>query len=233
VLVLRYDKRSRALPRTLNPATVTVKEEIIDDVLAAVNVLRRRKDIDTSRISIIGHSLGAMLAPEIAKYDRRIKGIAMLAAAARPLEDVIEDQLRYTASLPDSLSASEQKTLQTQLQSLAGIRRGELPGKTVVLSAPANYYYDLHKRHWIETAKTLSIPIFLATAGKDYQVTAKDAGIWKAALQGKPNVRSFTCDSCFHLFIEAPGKPAPSNYDIESNVTVDLIRDLALWAKRK
>ena len=233
VLVLRYDKRSRALPRTLDPATVTVKEEIIDDVTAAVTLLRKRKDVDTARLSLIGHSLGGIVAPLIAAADSRIKGIAMLAAAARPLEDVIEDQLRYTASLVDTLLEADRKTLQTQLQSLAGIRAKSLPGNSVVLSAPVNYYYDLHKRPWVEKAKALNIPMFVASAGKDYQVTAKDADIWKSALRGKPNVRFFTCDSCFHLFIEAPGKPAPSNYDIESNVTIDLIRDLALWSKRK
>ena len=233
VMVFRYDKRSRALPRSLDPVKVTVKEEVIDDVLAAVTMLRARKDVDTTRLSIIGHSLGGVVAPEIASMDHRIKGIALLAASARPLEDVIEDQLRYTSSLADTVDESDRKALQTQLSLLEKIRKQELPEKTVVLSAPAYYYYDLHKRPWVETAKKLTIPMFVAQAGKDYQVTKKDADIWNTALKGKPNVRFYSCDSCFHLFIESPGKPAPANYEIESNVTIGLIRDLAQWCKRK
>jgi dienelactone hydrolase len=231
ISVLRYEKRSRAFPRSLDPKAVTVKEEIVDDVLAAVRMLRARKDVDTARLFVVGHSHGGTVAPEIAVLAPGVKGIALLASAARPLEDVIEEQLLFTAALSDSASGKTHKTLAAQRASLEKLRRHELPESTIVLSAPAHYYYDLQKRSAVKTAKKLAVPMFLAFGGKDYQVTKKDEELWKSALGDKSNVRFYTCENCYHLLIETPAQPGPANYNAEGHVSLDLIRALAQWCR--
>ena len=231
VMVLRYEKRSRAFPRSLDPGKVTVKEEIVDDVLAAVRILRARKDVDTSRLFVVGHSHGGTVAPEIATREAGVKGIALLASAARPLEDVIEDQLLFVAALTDSSAGKAHKTLAAQRASLEKIRRHELPESTIVLSAPAHYYYDLQKRSAVKTAKKLSIPVFLAFGGKDYQVTRKDEEIWRSALGDKTNVVFHTCENCTHLLIETAAQPGPANYNTEGHVSPGLIRALTEWCR--
>jgi pimeloyl-ACP methyl ester carboxylesterase len=40
----------------------TVKDEVLDDVAAALRRLRLEEDLADSRIVVVGHSLGAMLA---------------------------------------------------------------------------------------------------------------------------------------------------------------------------
>ena len=45
---------------------MTVKEEVIDDALLAIKLLRNTDKIDTKRIFLLGHSLGATIAPRIA-----------------------------------------------------------------------------------------------------------------------------------------------------------------------
>ena len=83
IVVLRYDKRTHLHPNivTINPARFTVEQESLEDGIAAVALLCRMPDVDANRIFVIGHSEGAMLAPEIAEraapvtttrlYDRR------------------------------------------------------------------------------------------------------------------------------------------------------------------
>jgi dienelactone hydrolase len=61
IAVLRYDKRSkvhgaRILADPKLEATMTVKDETIDDALAAAALLKKTKKIDGKRIFILGHS---------------------------------------------------------------------------------------------------------------------------------------------------------------------------------
>jgi len=55
---------ARFTPEVL--ATLTVKEETIDDALAAVALLHQTEGIDPARIFVLGHSLGGYLLPRIA-----------------------------------------------------------------------------------------------------------------------------------------------------------------------
>jgi dienelactone hydrolase len=66
IAVLRYDKRTRVYPaQFVALPNATVKEETIDDALAAVALLRNTPNIDQHRIFVLGHSLGGMLVPRI------------------------------------------------------------------------------------------------------------------------------------------------------------------------
>ncbi|MBR5981737.1 MAG: alpha/beta fold hydrolase, partial [Firmicutes bacterium] len=62
---LRYDKRTFAHARKMKKLDLTAREETIDDAVAALDMLKNDRRIDTNRIFILGHSMGAMLAPRI------------------------------------------------------------------------------------------------------------------------------------------------------------------------
>ena len=62
---LRYDKRSFTHGFKMITELITVKEETIEDAVAAAELLRRDDRIDGEKIFIAGHSMGAMLAPRI------------------------------------------------------------------------------------------------------------------------------------------------------------------------
>ncbi|MCL6460177.1 MAG: DUF3887 domain-containing protein, partial [Gorillibacterium sp.] len=68
IAVLRYEKRTWVYGKTYTPETaakLTVKEETVDDAIAATKILKNDPRIDPSRVYVIGHSLGGMLAPRI------------------------------------------------------------------------------------------------------------------------------------------------------------------------
>jgi len=90
ILVLRYDKRTHAY----RLQKVSVDEEVMEDAIAAVKLLRARSDVFGDRIFVIGHSLGAMLAPEIAKKSWPIAEVVMLAPPGRKLPQIIVEQMR-------------------------------------------------------------------------------------------------------------------------------------------
>lgn len=231
VMVLRYDKRSKLHGAKMNRFRTTVQEETIDDAVIAVQVLARQPEADTNRLILIGHSLGALLAPEIATLAPSVDAVVMLAPIARPLEVVIGDQLRFIASTQDSLTSEEQNKLNAELDKVQGIQDGSLPPTTLLLGMPASYFYDMHKRDQHGYARTLGKPLFVARGVKDYQSSQMEYILWREILEEVPDTAFRTYDDCYHLFIRTDDTPGPSNYQVEGHVVEELIDDLEVWCR--
>ena len=92
---LRYDKRSNVYGKKLNLNKTGLYEEVIEDALSAIKLLRANPLTKTSKIFIAGHSLGAMCAPWVAEKSKDVSAIIMLAGPARPLEDLADEQMEY------------------------------------------------------------------------------------------------------------------------------------------
>ena len=79
----------------------------MDDALLAVKAVRRVERVDPQRVFIVGHSLGGMLAPRIGRSDSQIAGFVVMAGAARPLEDMVLEQMQYVFELDGKLDEKE------------------------------------------------------------------------------------------------------------------------------
>src|SRR5688572_1896362 len=100
IAVLRYEKRTKAHGSKLaGLPKFTVEEETVDDAVLAAQLLRNADGIDPARVYVLGHSLGGMLAPRIAKRAPELAGIVILAGNVRPLTTLVAEQLDYIASL--------------------------------------------------------------------------------------------------------------------------------------
>ncbi len=62
--------------------------DFADDVLAGVEFLKGRKEINPAQIGLIGHSEGGIIAPLVASRSRDIAFIVLLAGAGLPGEDI-------------------------------------------------------------------------------------------------------------------------------------------------
>ncbi|PLV57397.1 alpha/beta fold hydrolase [Thermotoga sp. SG1] len=218
IIVLRYHKRT--FVEKMDPATLTVEEEVIKDAQEAVKILKQREDVST--VYVLGHSLGAMLSPEIAERSKA-DGVIMLAPPARPLEDLMEDQLKYLQSL--GLAENIEEILKT----LEKLRKKELPPDEIVLGAPAKYFYDLRERQPVLTAKRLSIPMLLIFGGRDYQVSEKDRKIWLRELSDKENVKIVVFEDLNHLMMTGEGKSTPVEYMKKGHVDRRVIDAIVEW----
>ncbi|MBR9977914.1 MAG: alpha/beta fold hydrolase [Bacteroidetes bacterium] len=231
VMVLRYDKRTKLYGKKMNRFRTTVQEETIDDAVLAIDVLARQPEADTNRLILVGHSLGALLAPEIATLAPSVDAIVMLAPIARPLEVVIGDQLRFIASTQDSLTIEERSKLNAELDKIQGIQDSALPPTTLLLGMPASYYYDMHKRDQHMYARTLGKPLFIARGMKDYQSSQMEFILWREILEDVPDTAFRTYNDCYHLFIRTDATPGPWNYQAEGHVVEELIDDLEVWCR--
>jgi len=87
---LRLDDRGVG-NSTGNFETATVFD-LADDVSDAINQLSKDERINPEKIGIIGHSLGAEIAPRVSILNPKVKYIIMLAGSADPLYQCIIDQ---------------------------------------------------------------------------------------------------------------------------------------------
>lgn len=234
VASLRYVKRTQQYPATLKPEAITLEWETIDDALAAAELLRGRAELDPKRVYILGHSLGGFAAPFIAQRDAKLAGLIMMAANARPLCDLVEDQLSYIFNLDGSLSDEEQTQLEQVRKGTAAIRAGRADDvKEPLLGAPALYWAELQKRDNVAAALELKLPMLFLQGARDYQVTLKDFEIWKAKFQGKPHVTLRLFDDLNHLMIAGEGKSSPAEYTKPDYVSEKVVIEVAEWIKSR
>ena len=234
IAVLRYEKRTKQYATKIRSMMkdFTVNEETINDALAGVNLLRKTEGIDSKKIFILGHSLGAMLAPRIAEQGKRIAGLILLTGCAKGLyiEKLLE-QTEYLASLDGKIDEAEAKQLEEIKGQLKNIRELDIREDEIVLGASRAYWANLMAYDPVKTARDLDIPMLFLQGRRDYQVTMEDFGRWKEGLAGQDRVHFKFYPDLNHLFISGTGKSTPAEYGKPSNVAQVVIEDIVEWVK--
>jgi pimeloyl-ACP methyl ester carboxylesterase len=201
ISTLRYDKRTMVYPLD---AVSTMDDETILDALAAIRLARTY----SNNVYLLGHSLGAMLAPAIAqRAGGLLSGIIMMAGPARDMEQVVSEQLDYLLppDTPDSIRNSTFEQLRT--------------------SSP----HYLQPQHQVEAALQLTLPMMILQGGRDYQVTMTEYNLWQQALRGHDNVVMRSYPLLNHLFLEGEGPSKPLEYQIQSHIPRQVIDDITAF----
>jgi pimeloyl-ACP methyl ester carboxylesterase len=239
VATLRYEKRTRAhaLAMTDIRDELTVKEEVVDDAVAAIRLLSAQPEIDARRVNVVGHSLGAYLVPRIAGRAPGLAGAVMLAAPARPMEDLIEQQYGYIFRTDGVIDETEQAQLDAVLAQVARVRSPDLSADTPAAELPlglnANYWLDLKSYDPVALANALPLRLLVLQGERDYQVTFdEDFRAWKRGTRGRrapTQLRSYP--SLNHLFMAGEGPSTPVEYQLEGRLALEVIVDVAAWVK--
>ena len=216
---------------------MTVKEETVDDALAAVSLLRKTKGIDAKRIFVLGHSLGGTLVPRIGKSGPDIAGLIVMAGATRPLEDVVLDQFSYIYALDGRVSRREATQLRTLRRQVARVKSPRLSAGSsrwsLPLNIPAAYWLDLRGYNPPAVARQLKQPMLIMQGARDYQVTEKDFQGWKKGLSARQGVTFKMYPKLNHLFMEGVGKSVPADYASPGHVAEPAVNDIADWIKKQ
>jgi dienelactone hydrolase len=227
IVVLRYEKRTKQNPEEFSKIqNFTVQEETIADAITGVNFLYASSVVDHSKIFVLGHSLGGMLAPRIALQSDQIKGLILMAGPTRHLEDLILEQSRYLANLSGLNQSAELADLDRLVMKVKNL---DINQSEVVLGAPKSYWVDLATYDPVETAQLLEIPLLILQGGRDYQVTMTDFARWNETFYGSPSVTLQTYPSLNHFFIAGTGVPTNAEYLIEGHVAEEVVSDISSW----
>jgi uncharacterized protein len=241
---IRYDKRTliyatKMVERYGNH--ITIMEETVADALSAIDVAKTiRRKVDKNKIFVAGHSLGGMVAPRIANMRQGLAGMIIMAGNARPLEDLVLDQVRYLKEKglgKGGLSELELMDIEKLERQVKMVRNPllniETPATELPLGLNASYWLDLNNYDQISAAKNAEIPIFILQGERDYQVTKKDFEIWKKELENIKDVKFKLYSDLNHLFMEGSGDSNPEEYNLSGNVSLIVIKDLTRWIKKE
>lgn len=229
---IRYDKRGFDYSQIENKVSdsLTIYVETINDAIDAVKLAKDFSFIDTNNIFICGHSLGAMCAPKIAELCPRIKGIVMLAGPAKSLIDVLPEQARYIALLDDTITAIEEMQLNQNkwlVEKLRDPKEFKKLPKMMLGGTTYKYWQSIDKLNQLQSAKNLTIPIFILNGENDFQVIMDEYRIWERELQNKSNVKFKSYPKLNHLFLETIGERGMKEYDTPGHIPQFVIDDLA------
>jgi dienelactone hydrolase len=234
IAVLRYVKRTRQDPS----GVVTSKEEVLDDVHTAIELAKNTAGIDKGRVFILGHSIGGYLAPRIVRDNPGLAGAIILAGSTRPLQDSVIDQLTYLSSLDGAAGGGA--ALASMLDEARKSKRAiEAPGlkadddvHLLGTTVKGAYFLDLRGYDPAKMAAEVDCPLLVLQGERDYQVTMKDFGGWKATLASRANASLKTYPSLNHLFASGEGAPSPSEYAKPAHVDGAVVEDVAAWVMK-
>ena len=236
VASLRYDKRTFAHGRKMAKAkwAMTVREETVDDAILAVELLKRDPRIDRDRIFLLGHSMGAMLAPRIDAEGADVRGLILLAATPYRLEEVVLRQMKQAGGSRSALKwigALEYKIFSKKFAGLYEMSAEEAKKKKFAGTMPLYYFQEMGRKtaadYLLETEK----PVLILQGGKDFQVLAEDDfRKFRELLAGRGNTHFRLYPQLNHLFVEAIYDDilkASKEYRVERHIGDEVMDDIA------
>lgn len=169
IAVLRVD--DRGVGGTDIGSLSATSENYAEDVLAGVNFLKQRKEIDPKQIGLIGHSEGGMIAPMVAARSNDVAFIVLLAGPGQRGEDIIYaqtelihkaqgthvDTIRHTIALAKRINAivkteTDAKLIEQKIDEEIAAYDRTLPDLQKLLFEPAvgevKQYMPMYKTAW-------------------------------------------------------------------------------------
>jgi hypothetical protein len=222
IAVLRLDDRG-AGGSDLGPtgANGPTTADFADDIRAGLAYLRARSEIDGTRLALVGHSEGGMIAPMVAATDPKLRAIVLMAGPAQSGRTILKFQQEYAAD---------------SMLHLTGPRRDSaLKAMSLKLDSSANvvpwlhYFLDYDP---IATAKRVKQPVLVLQGATDRQVTPEQGPALAAAFRagGNRDVTLKIFPSTNHLFLADPvGNPSGYATLPSKNVRADVLGVIADW----
>ena len=242
IACVRYNKRSFSYGFKMvmdKKNIVTVKEETIDDAIMAANLLKNDSRIDTSKVFIVGHSMGGMLAPRIDAEGGNFRGLILMAGSPLPMEKIMLIQLEEQMAEMKGLT---KKIISKQLDKFTALFEGlyeltdEVAKATKIGNGVTLYYFKEMGQPSVEDyLNKTDKPMLIMQGEKDFQVRAdRDYAAYQKILVGRSNVTFKLYPGLSHAFVPATYEDismAKKEYSIEKHIGDDVISDIANWIK--
>ena len=259
IAAIRHNKRTHThglqMAKELGNS-LTVWEEAIEDAVFAAELLRADPRIDPDRVYIIGHSLGAILAPRIHENGGDFAGLIMMAGSPRCLLQIAAEQnaaniadqvelgLIEAAIEAGQIEESEVEEFKATVQALQDLAATLLDfsaeeAKDIIVPLFDNslyYWRDLNVNSFAHYVQNITVPMFVMQPERDFQITADvDFVALQELLADRNNVTFRLYEDLDHLFT-----PTTATNFIEHAVSVmeggrvdrTVLQDIVDWILR-
>lgn len=230
--VVRYDKRTYVDNRMLNPnPLVDIMYETVSD---AVGIGAEVKAMGYDKVFLVGHSLGAMVAPSIVSLsDGAYDGFVSLAGTPRDFAQVQYDQnMNIIDKMPDSSDKDSLKaTIDQEYMKYLAIDTipDERLWSTYIFGVQAGYHKSIMDLENDVIAQELDVPMLFLQGTSDFQISPEDDyGAWVELLDGRENVSFQLYLALNHMFsISGPYAGTTTEYYLPMTVNKTVIGDIA------
>lgn len=239
IAVIRYDKRTFVYGKEMRTDTeLSVKEETIEDAILAADLLRKDSRIDSTKIFIVGHSLGGMLAPRIDAEGGNFTGIIIMGGSPRKFEEILMDQnndvLNSLNKLLKVIAKKQIAALSSRFDNIYTLSDEEAKS-TVVLGKHVRAYYlkEMGEHPSTNYLKVLNKPVLILQGEKDFHVSVeKDFNGYKKLLGNTPNVTFKLYPNLNHAFMPSVYgeiRKFKKEYKVAQHVDKQVINDISDW----
>jgi len=245
---IRHDKRiltHRAITPNM-PPDYTIMDEAIDDALLSAEMLRADPRIDENRVFIIGHSLGASIAPRIHAMGGNFSGLILMAGTPRdPFGELMFEQLTTAVAQAVEMAVIDEADADVQLGALqeaaelfaSVLYMTEDEARTFplpIVSFTAHYQRDMLLHPFSDFIEDIAVPILVMQGGRDFQVLADvDFVMIQELLAGRDNTTFKLYDDLNHSFVSSSATNFTEHAaDMQTNpgrVEVAVLRDIVDW----
>jgi uncharacterized protein len=229
VAVLRVDDRGiggSTGRETLQSATTT---SLAEDTRAQIAWLRKRSEVDSKRIIVIGHSEGASIASMIASTDPAVYAVVMMAGVAKRGADVSfeqqEDMLRADTTMTDAVRAAMREKQKEAVKTI--LEGGEIPGQPINAWTREYMAYDP-----LPAVRAMKQPLLILQGGRDRQVYQEHAALLANAARsaGNSRVTVKVFPTLNHLFLPSKTGSFSEYGHLETTaVPSDVLDTLVAW----
>ena len=237
---VRYDKRSYAhgLRMVLDKGRpITVWEETIEDALLAAALLR--SDSRIGSVFLLGHSMGAMLAPRIECAGGDFRGLILLAGTPRRLEEVLLEQTREAmADMPGftrKIAGKQLKKLEKTFDGLYDLPDEAAKAKKVGGGTTLYYFKEMGRPTVADWLAKTHKPMLIMQGERDFQVKASvDFAMYKELLGDRENVTFKLYPGLNHAFVPARFDSiaqAKKEFTPQRHIGPEVLDDLADWIR--
>ena len=219
IAVLRMDDRGTGESGG-NFATAT-SADFADDIRAGIAWLRARPDIDASRIAVLGHSEGGLIAPVVAASDPKLAAAVLLAGPSKRGREILDFQLRYGIEHDTAIAPSKRDS---------AFRATRTGFDTTAGRQPWMKYFQEYDP--VPTLQRVKQPVLVLQGATDQQVTAEQAEQIGAEMRkgGNRAVTVRVYPDRNHLFLpDTSGNPAGYTRLTSGKIGPEVMGQIADW----
>ncbi len=253
IATLRYD--DRGIAQSEGSFATSTSEDFADDAKAGIDFLKTHPKVNASKLGIIGHSEGGMIAPMVAAGDTSIGFIILLAGPGIPIDElmilqnnevskaagVTESIIKENAALNQKCYAiirsekdlAKAKSKLKKLLSKNKMSESDIQNTIHLVCSPwFRYFIQYDPKISLEKVKC---PVFALNGDKDIQVTAKEnlAGI-EAALKkaGNKDYKVKLVENKNHLFQTTQKLGIDEYFENEETFAPDVLKLMLDWINK-
>jgi pimeloyl-ACP methyl ester carboxylesterase len=245
--ILRFDERGVG-GSTGDHAAVTTAD-LAFDVSAALRFLAQHARVDGTRLGVIGHSEGAMIAARLAALTPEVAFVVAIGAPAVPATDLLAMQARRLAEARGFGAEDVERAVERRRDVIELARAGEWDALEALLYQTGGTEVELLMAQlqapWMASFlesdagvdwRRVTVPVLALYGGLDVQVDAdqnRGALVRALAEAGNDDVTVFVLPHANHLFQRAASGDLEEYGSLEMAFTDGLSEGIAAWLRER